>query len=112
MTAVDHNGHATVHGIQSSTPQGQRSHRPTRTGEVQRSTGEYTSEPLKKQVCKLLGYPYPAHIPRDVFVEQLVGISTDEIHRAKNRSKPTAAIAPGVLLNLAGTASCTARPAH
>ncbi|MEV6723487.1 hypothetical protein AB0M94_21430 [Streptomyces xanthochromogenes] len=47
-------------------------------------TGEYKIKPLKKQVRELLGYPYPARIPRDVFVEQWVGISTDEFHRAKD----------------------------
>ncbi|MEU1149437.1 hypothetical protein ACFYO9_38470 [Streptomyces sp. NPDC005863] len=56
----------------------------TRSGEVQRSTGEYKIKPLKKQVRELLGYPYPARIPRDVFVEQWVGISADEFHRAKD----------------------------
>ncbi|MFD4476406.1 hypothetical protein ACFWPU_09880 [Streptomyces sp. NPDC058471] len=47
-------------------------------------TGEYKIKPLKKKVRELLGYPYPARIPRDVFVEQWVGISTDEFHRAKD----------------------------
>ncbi|MEU1073522.1 MULTISPECIES: hypothetical protein [unclassified Streptomyces] len=47
-------------------------------------TGEYKIKPLKKQVRELLGYPYPIRIPRDVFVEQWVGISTDEFHRAKD----------------------------
>ncbi|WP_078894297.1 hypothetical protein [Streptomyces sp. CT34] len=47
-------------------------------------TGEYKIKPIKKQVRELLGYPYPARIPRDVFVEQWVGISTDEFHRAKD----------------------------
>ncbi|MFB6929746.1 hypothetical protein ACFCXR_32755, partial [Streptomyces noursei] len=45
-------------------------------------TGEYKINPIKRQVRELLGYPYPARIPRDVFVEQWVGISTDEFHRA------------------------------
>ncbi|WP_031046025.1 hypothetical protein [Streptomyces sp. NRRL F-5650] len=47
-------------------------------------TGEYKIKPLKKKVRELLGYPYPARIPRDVYVEQWVGISTDEFHRAKD----------------------------
>lgn len=47
-------------------------------------TGEYKIKPIKKQVRELLGYPYPARIPREVFVEQWVGISTDEFHRAKD----------------------------
>lgn len=47
-------------------------------------TGEYKIKPIKRQVRELLGYPYPARIPREVFVEQWVGISTDEFHRAKD----------------------------
>ncbi|WP_179815959.1 hypothetical protein [Allostreptomyces psammosilenae] len=47
-------------------------------------TSEYKSKPIKKQIRSLLGYPYPARIPRDVFVEQWIGISTDEFHRAKD----------------------------
>lgn len=47
-------------------------------------TGEYKIKPIKKKVRELLGYPYPTHIPRGVFVEQWVGISTDEFHRAKD----------------------------
>lgn len=47
-------------------------------------TGEYKIKPIKKQVRELLGYPYPARIPKGVFVEQWVGISTDEFHRAKD----------------------------
>ncbi|WP_344081882.1 hypothetical protein [Streptomyces crystallinus] len=47
-------------------------------------TGEYKIKPLKKKVRELLGFPHPARIPRDTFVEQWVGISTDEFHRAKD----------------------------
>ncbi|WP_205613439.1 hypothetical protein [Streptomyces sp. S5] len=47
-------------------------------------TGEYKIKPIKKKVRELLGYPYPARIPRDIFVEQWVGISTDEFHHAKD----------------------------
>ncbi|MFF8958607.1 hypothetical protein [Streptomyces sp. NPDC014894] len=47
-------------------------------------TGEYKIKPIKKQVRELLGFPYPARIPKGVFVEQWVGISTDEFHRAKD----------------------------
>ncbi|AJE87397.1 hypothetical protein SLNWT_7021 [Streptomyces albus] len=47
-------------------------------------TGEYKIRPIKKAVRELLGYPYPTRIPREVFVEQWVGISTDEFHRAKD----------------------------
>ncbi|MFJ9033605.1 hypothetical protein ACIRQP_34905 [Streptomyces sp. NPDC102274] len=47
-------------------------------------TGEYKIKPIKKKVREILGYPYPARIPKSVFVEQWVGISTDEFHRAKD----------------------------
>ncbi|WP_217570500.1 hypothetical protein [Streptomyces sp. GbtcB7] len=47
-------------------------------------TGEYKIKPIKKKVREILGYPYPQRIPKDVFVEQWVGISTDEFHRAKD----------------------------
>ncbi|WP_435216635.1 hypothetical protein [Streptomyces sp. bgisy034] len=47
-------------------------------------TGEYKIKPIKKKIRELHGYPYPARIPKDVFVEQWVGISTDEFHRAKD----------------------------
>ncbi|GGU13735.1 hypothetical protein [Streptomyces violascens] len=47
-------------------------------------TGEYKIKPIKKKVRELLGFPYPARIPRGTFVEQWVGISTDEFHRAKD----------------------------
>ncbi|MEU6243995.1 hypothetical protein [Streptomyces sp. NPDC047024] len=47
-------------------------------------TGEYKIKPIKRQIRDLLGYPYPQRIPKDVFVEQWVGISTDEFHRAKD----------------------------
>ncbi|WP_407916062.1 hypothetical protein [Kitasatospora sp. NE20-6] len=47
-------------------------------------TGEYKIKPIKRQVRKILGYPYPARIPVEVFAEQWIGISTDEFHRAKD----------------------------
>ncbi|MFJ4572042.1 hypothetical protein ACIP4W_11520 [Streptomyces sp. NPDC088846] len=47
-------------------------------------TGEYKIKPIKRQVREILGYPYPTRIPKGVFVEQWVGISTDEFHRAKD----------------------------
>ncbi|KUN90126.1 hypothetical protein AQJ66_02660 [Streptomyces bungoensis] len=47
-------------------------------------TGEYKVKPIKQKVRELLGHPYPSRIPKGVFVEQWVGISTDEFHRAKD----------------------------
>ncbi|MCX5275352.1 phosphoadenosine phosphosulfate reductase family protein [Streptomyces virginiae] len=47
-------------------------------------TGEYKIKPIKKKFREILGYPYPTRVPKGVFVEQWVGISTDEFHRAKD----------------------------
>ncbi|MFZ3548810.1 hypothetical protein ACODT3_24995 [Streptomyces sp. 4.24] len=47
-------------------------------------TGEYKIKPIKWQVRELLGYPHPQRVPKGLFVEQWVGISTDEFHRAKD----------------------------
>lgn len=47
-------------------------------------TAEYKIKPIKRQVRELLGYPHPTRVPKGVFVEQMVGISLDEIHRAKD----------------------------
>lgn len=47
-------------------------------------TGEYKIKPIKTQVRALLGYPYPARVPKGVHVEQWIGISRDEWHRAKD----------------------------
>ncbi|GAB3000662.1 adenine nucleotide alpha hydrolase family protein [Amycolatopsis echigonensis] len=47
-------------------------------------TGDYKIRPLKKAVREILGYPHPLRVPRGVFVDQAIGISTDEFHRAKD----------------------------
>ncbi|MFG2996563.1 hypothetical protein [Streptomyces sp. NPDC048340] len=47
-------------------------------------TGEYKIRPIKRRVRELLGYPHPLRVPKGIFVEQWVGISTDEFHRAKD----------------------------
>ncbi|MFG3037098.1 hypothetical protein ACGFYZ_09365 [Streptomyces sp. NPDC048330] len=47
-------------------------------------TGEYKVKPIKKTIRKILGYPHPTRVPKGVFVEQWIGISTDEFHRAKD----------------------------
>ncbi|MFD5437788.1 hypothetical protein ACFWJ4_37255, partial [Kitasatospora sp. NPDC127067] len=39
---------------------------------------------IKEKVRELLGHPYPQRVPAGVFVEQWIGISTDEVHRAKD----------------------------
>lgn len=51
---------------------------------MQISTSEYKIAPLKKAARALLGYPHPRRVPRGVFAEQAIGISTDEIARAKD----------------------------
>lgn len=48
-------------------------------------TSEYKLKPIKVKVRELLGYPHPTPVPRDVFAEQWIGFSTDEIHRVRNR---------------------------
>ncbi|WP_073502089.1 adenine nucleotide alpha hydrolase family protein [Actinacidiphila paucisporea] len=51
---------------------------------MSRRTGQYKIRPIKIQVRELLGHPYPKRIPKGTFVEQWIGISTDEFHRAKD----------------------------
>lgn len=46
-------------------------------------TSEYKIGPLKKAARELLGYPHPRRVPRGLYVEQAIGISTDEFTRAK-----------------------------
>ncbi|GAA1291840.1 hypothetical protein [Saccharothrix xinjiangensis] len=47
-------------------------------------TSEYKIIPLKKTARALLGYPHPRRVPRGVYVEQAIGISIDEIGRARD----------------------------
>ncbi len=47
-------------------------------------TGEYKIKPLKAAARELLGYPHPTRVPPGVYAEQAIGISVDEIHRAKD----------------------------
>lgn len=47
-------------------------------------TGEYKIKPLKAASRELLGYPHPIRVPPHVFAEQAIGISVDEVHRAKD----------------------------
>jgi len=51
---------------------------------VQISTSEYKISPLKKAARELLGYPHPRRVPRGMYIEQSIGISTDEFSRAKD----------------------------
>jgi 3'-phosphoadenosine 5'-phosphosulfate sulfotransferase (PAPS reductase)/FAD synthetase len=47
-------------------------------------TGEYKIRPLKQAARQLLGYPHPRRVPHGVYAEQAIGISTDEVMRAKD----------------------------
>lgn len=47
-------------------------------------TSEYKIAPLKKAARQLLGYPHPRRVPHGVYAEQAIGISTDEVTRAKD----------------------------
>ncbi|GAA4935662.1 hypothetical protein GCM10023224_15540 [Streptomonospora halophila] len=47
-------------------------------------TSEYKVRPLKREARRLLGYPHPARVPTGVTAEQAIGISVDEVHRAKD----------------------------
>jgi hypothetical protein len=47
-------------------------------------TSDYTIASLKKAARHLLGYPHPRRVSRGVYAEQAIGISTDEITRAKD----------------------------
>ncbi|WP_423487919.1 hypothetical protein [Mycobacteroides sp. PCS013] len=48
-------------------------------------TSEYKLKPIKVKVRELLRYPHPTPVPRDVYAEQWIGFSTDEIHRVRDR---------------------------
>jgi 3'-phosphoadenosine 5'-phosphosulfate sulfotransferase (PAPS reductase)/FAD synthetase len=47
-------------------------------------TGEYKIKPLKAAARELLGYRHPTRVPPGVYAEQAIGISLDEVHRAKD----------------------------
>ncbi|MDA0565150.1 hypothetical protein LG943_12610 [Streptomonospora sp. S1-112] len=47
-------------------------------------TAEYKIRPLKREARRLLGYPHPNRVPTGVYAEQSIGISVDEVHRAKD----------------------------
>ncbi|WP_156755853.1 adenine nucleotide alpha hydrolase family protein [Actinokineospora pegani] len=47
-------------------------------------TKEYKLVPLKRAAREMLGYPHPQRVPNGVYAEQAIGISTDEVTRAKD----------------------------
>lgn len=53
-------------------------------------TAEYKVKPIKAEVRRRLGYPHPTPVPKGVFVEQWIGISTDEASRAARHSDDVA----------------------
>jgi hypothetical protein len=51
--------------------------------QVQISTSEYKIKPIKVEVRRRLGYPHPTRVPAGVWAQMAIGISVDEIHRAR-----------------------------
>jgi hypothetical protein len=47
-------------------------------------TAEYKIKPIKAEVRRRLGYPHPARIPAGLVAEISIGISVDEVHRARD----------------------------
>lgn len=47
-------------------------------------TSEYKLKPIKREVRRLLGYPHPAPVPKGTYAEVAIGISTDEVGRARD----------------------------
>ncbi|MEU7171528.1 MULTISPECIES: hypothetical protein [Micromonospora] len=47
-------------------------------------TGEYKIKPIKVEVRRRLGYPHPARVPAGAVAEMAIGISLDEIGRARD----------------------------
>lgn len=46
-------------------------------------TSEYKIRPIKAEVRRRLGYPHPRRVPAAVRAEMAIGISVDEVHRAR-----------------------------
>lgn len=47
-------------------------------------TSEYKLKPIKATVRQLLGYPHPTPVPAGVYAQMSIGISLDEIGRARD----------------------------
>lgn len=47
-------------------------------------TSEYKIKPIKAEVRRRLGYPHPTRVPADVWAQVAIGISVDEVHRARD----------------------------
>ncbi|MBE3206808.1 hypothetical protein IHE48_39095 [Frankia sp. CH37] len=53
---------------------------------VRECTREHKIRPITRKVRELIGYPGRARVPGDVWVEQWIGFSTDEIQRVSGKS--------------------------
>jgi 3'-phosphoadenosine 5'-phosphosulfate sulfotransferase (PAPS reductase)/FAD synthetase len=47
-------------------------------------TSEYKIKPIKAEVRRRLGYPHPRRVPAGLVAEMAIGISVDEVHRARD----------------------------
>ncbi|MFC0532116.1 hypothetical protein [Phytohabitans kaempferiae] len=47
-------------------------------------TNEYKIKPIKREVRARLGYPHPRRVPAGVYAQMAIGISVDEIGRARD----------------------------
>jgi hypothetical protein len=47
-------------------------------------TNEYKIKPIKREVRRRLGYPHPTRVPDGVYAQVAVGISLDELGRARD----------------------------
>ena len=47
-------------------------------------TAEYKIKPIKAEIRRRLGYPHPMRVPAGVFAQIAIGISVDEITRARD----------------------------
>jgi hypothetical protein len=51
-------------------------------------TSDYKIQPIKKKLRELCNIGYKKHFPKDKYIEQWIGISTDEIQRMKPSRDP------------------------
>ncbi|MEU4626654.1 hypothetical protein AB0G04_42555 [Actinoplanes sp. NPDC023801] len=47
-------------------------------------TSEYKIRPIKAEVRRRLGHPHPMRVPTGVYAQMAIGISVDEVHRARD----------------------------
>jgi len=47
-------------------------------------TSEYKIKPIKAEVRRRLGYPHPTRVPAGVYAQMAIGISVDEVVRARD----------------------------